>query len=160
MTYHDPDSGLDFTSYDAYREAREPRPEVDEEQFPVPFYVWHDDIRPAPTDGNCWAWVRTNEEAIRLLSQRDVDGISLDHDLGLDHYSEAEIAANEELLFGRGTAEETGYHLVRWMIENDKVPPRVAIHSWNPAGAKRMADALTAAGYPAPLVVPYVVVPR
>jgi hypothetical protein len=108
--------------------------------FDVPFYVWHDDIRPAPRQGQ-WAWVRTNEEAIRLLSSRDVDGISLDHDLGLYHFS----------------PEETGYDLVRWMIENDKVPPKVVIHSWNPAGAKRMADALTDAGYPPPLVEPYVV---
>jgi hypothetical protein len=124
--------------------------------FYVPFYVWHDDIRPAPTDGN-WAWVRTNEEAIRLLSEKHVDGISLDHDLGLHHYTEAEIEANEELLFGRGQAEETGLDLVRWMIENDKVPAKVAIHSWNPAGARRMADALTDAGYPLPLISPYVV---
>lgn len=27
MTYHDPDSGLDFPSFDAYREAREGPPE-------------------------------------------------------------------------------------------------------------------------------------
>ena len=52
-----------------------------ESLFHHPLYVWHDDIRPAPTEGN-WAWVRTNEEAIRLLSEREVDGISLDHDLG------------------------------------------------------------------------------
>jgi hypothetical protein len=124
--------------------------------FEFPFYVWHDDIRPAPTEGN-WAWVRTNEEAIRLLSERDVDGISLDHDLGLHHYSEAEIEASEELLFGRGQAEETGLNLVRWMIDHGKVPAKVAIHSWNPAGAKRMADELILSGYPPPLVAPYVV---
>jgi hypothetical protein len=117
-----------------------------ESVFSFPFYVWHDDIRPAPREGN-WAWVRTNEEAIWLLSSRDVDGISLDHDLGLHHYSEAEIEANEELLFGKGQAEETGYDLVQWMIENDKVPGIVVIHSWNPDGARRMATLLNEAGH-------------
>lgn len=122
--------------------------------FSHPFYVWHDDIRPAP-DGR-WAWVRTNAEAIRLLSERKVDGISLDHDLGLDHFTEEQIAADPELLFGRGQAVETGYDLVVWMIENDKVPPKVAIHSWNPDGARRMAQALNDAGHDC-LIAPFVV---
>lgn len=122
--------------------------------FTHPFYVWHDDIRPAP-DGR-WAWVRTNEEAMRLLSERTVDGISLDHDLGLHHHSEADIEANPELLFGRGDAAETGYDLVRWMIASGHVPPKVAIHSWNPDGAKRMAQALNDAGHDC-LIAPYTV---
>lgn len=135
-------------------DSESPRDAGMESMFSFPFYVWHDDIRPAPTEGS-WAWVRTNEEAVRLLSERPVDGISLDHDLGLHHFSEAEIEENEELLFGRGQAEETGYDLVQWMIKNDKVPAKVAIHSWNPEGAQRMAAALVAAGYPTPLIAPY-----
>lgn len=116
--------------------------------------LWHDDIRPAP---NGWVWARTNEEAKAVLRTGEVAEISLDHDLGLDHYSEAEVNANPELLFGKGQSEQTGMHLVVWMIEEARVPGIVTIHSWNPAGASRMRDALKASGYGNVLVIPYTV---
>jgi len=106
--------------------------------------LWHDDIRPAPEG---WVWARTNKEAMAHLETGDVEEISLDHDLGLHDLTEEQIEADPELLFGRGQAEETGYHLVEWMIEHDCVPEHVTIHSWNPSGADMMANRLNRFGY-------------
>lgn len=111
--------------------------------------LWHDDVRPPPSTD--WSWARTNEEARMLLYNQkaiaDEGGdacveCSLDHDLG---------APLDAGIFAKGAAEETGMQLVEWMIENDLVPPRVTIHSWNPSGAKRMRAALFAAGHQAEL---------
>lgn len=59
-----------------------------------------------------------------------------------------------DVLYIAGTAEDDGYELVRWMVEEGYVPPKVTIHSWNPAGARNMQLALEAAGHH-PAVVPY-----
>jgi hypothetical protein len=115
--------------------------------------VWHDDIRPAPEG---WTWARTNTDAIRLLVENEVSEISLDHDLGLHHFTEDEIEADPDLLFGRGQAEETGYDLVNGMCENGYVPPKVTIHSWNPDGARAMAARLNYFGHDC-TISPYVV---
>lgn len=100
--------------------------------------VWHDDIRPAPEG---WVWVRTNEAARQILSDPAimVAEISLDHDLGLDYFTEEEIADNPELTNARGDAGETGLDLARWMCETGHVPATVKIHSWNPDGARAMS---------------------
>lgn len=109
--------------------------------------IWHDDVRPAPES---WLWARTNEEAVRLLcDHHPVEEISLDHDLGFhDVVLPEDPDELAEVLILRGRSEETGLDLVRWMIDNDLVPPIVTIHSWNPAGAKAMAAALRSAGHP------------
>jgi len=112
--------------------------------------LWHDDVRPAPEG---WVWAKTNEEAQEFLASAIVDEISLDHDLGAIPTGEMDPT---EVMYLRGTGEETGLHLVEWMIANGKVPPIVRIHSWNPQGAKRMADALADAGYAA-IVAPFVI---
>lgn len=111
--------------------------------------LWHDDVRPAPEG---WVWCKTNEKAQEVLASAIVDECSLDHDLGAVPTGEMDP---REVLYLQGSAEETGLHLVEWMIANEKVPPIVRIHSWNPPGAKRMADALAAAGYVG-LIEPFV----
>lgn len=103
--------------------------------------LWHDDVRRAPEG---WLWARTNDEARAILIEHDVIEASLDHDLGRE--GQDEFPDDEELLFG-DYGEENGVDLVRWMIENNAVPPLVRIHSWNPAGSKRMADLFQDAGY-------------
>jgi hypothetical protein len=81
-----------------------------------------------------------------LIAERDGTPIvecSLDHDLG---YHDVEIPEDPDellkVLVLRGEAEETGYDLVCWMLENNLVPKKVTIHSWNPDGAKHMAARL------------------
>lgn len=107
--------------------------------------LWHDDVRPPPSVE--WAWMRTNEEArmylynAKVIEDEGGEGItecSLDHDLGADP---------EDGIYAKGAAEETGMKLVEWMIAQHLVPPKVTIHSWNAVGARRMAQALNAAGY-------------
>lgn len=110
--------------------------------------IWHDDVR-LPPDG--WEWARTNAEAIALLEANEVDEISLDHDLGLDFL---EPDAENVTLRG-GSPEGTGYDLVLWMVENDKVPASVRVHSWSPSGALRMAAALRDAGHYGVEIRPY-----
>lgn len=89
-------------------------------------YLWHDDVRPAPEG---WKWARTNAQAKRILKRYNTVACSLDHDLG---------ANPEDGVYAKGSGEETGLHLVEWMIENDLVPSIVIIHSWNIPGAHRM----------------------
>lgn len=114
--------------------------------------IWHDDIRPAP-DG--WVWARTNARAIDLLLNGDVEEISLDHDLGLDHiempetYAELQQSDPEQAhnIFLAGRSEDSGFRLACWMVANDKIPLKITIHSWNPAGAQNMANVFNAAGH-------------
>lgn len=112
--------------------------------------VWHDDIRLPPDES--WEWARTNDEAIELLLHNDVEEISLDHDLGLHQHDP--YAPDADLQAGWDT-ENDGYVLVKWMVLNDHVPPLVTIHSWNPVGARRMADLLRDYGH-APIVKPFI----
>lgn len=112
--------------------------------------LWHDDVRPAPEG---WTWAKTNAEAQAILAERNVWECSLDHDLGAIPTGEEDPT---EVLYLQGDAEETGLDLVKWMIENTCVPPIVRIHSWNPAGAERMAQRLSDAGFPC-VLAPYVI---
>jgi len=107
--------------------------------------LWLDDVRPAPEG---WAWARTNEQAKQILALGNVVECSLDHDLG---YHDVELPDDPdelaEVLILKGQSEETGLDLVHWMVENEFVPARVTIHSWNPDGAKYMAARLNRFGY-------------
>lgn len=114
--------------------------------------LWHDDVRPPP-DG--WIWARTNAQAQAILENDwPVTEISLDHDLGFSH---VEIPDDHdeflEVMRLRGDEEE-GTELVEWMIVNNRVPPTITIHSWNPAGAVKMARMLNDAGHSV-MVRPY-----
>jgi len=73
--------------------------------------------------------VETAAEAIGLLEERDWDYLFLDHDLGGQQMVES----------GPGT----GYEVAVWLEEHeDRQPPNIVIHSFNPDGAKKMHDAL------------------
>jgi hypothetical protein len=88
--------------------------------------VYLDDERQTPEG---WVRVHWPDEAIRLLESGDVDEISLDHDLGDDH---------------RGT----GYDVIAWIEEavalRGFIPPRIAVHSANPAARSRMLKGIEA----------------
>lgn len=100
--------------------------------------LWHDDVRPPP-DGDDWVRARTNHEAMTLLSHGGIDECSLDHDMGAD--PSAGINAKGSSPNG------SGLDLVRWMVEQNLVPPIVTIHSWNYYGAQAMASELRRAGH-------------
>lgn len=68
MPYHDHDSGLDFASYDDYREAREPRPEpTPDDLCAARGHEYHGDDGGT---GRCWCGAQTypkggNSEDVR-----------------------------------------------------------------------------------------------
>ena len=97
--------------------------------------LWHDDVRPAPEG---WVWATNNTEAQMILQDRNVEECSLDHDLG---------AEGGDIFAAGPSLNGSGYDLVRWMIENNLVPAKVTIHSWNGVGARRMAQTLNSAGH-------------
>ena len=88
--------------------------------------VFLDDLR-VPPEG--WVHVHWPEEAIALLKAGKVVELSLDHDLGDDSHG-------------------TGYDVLLWIEEavvlSDFQPPRITIHSANPAARLRMEAAVQA----------------
>jgi hypothetical protein len=88
--------------------------------------VFLDDERPTP-DG--WHRCYWPDEVIALLQAGGVEWVSLDHDLGDD-------------------ARGTGYDVLTWIEEAVVLrgfkPPRIMIHTANPAARDRMAAAARA----------------
>lgn len=115
--------------------------------------LWLDDIRPAP-DG--WTWVKTVDEAKKLLETGTVRAMSLDHDLGACEACLKEALgsimdtvpelAQEAWLEKTGyqsmpncTHFGTGYDLVCWMEETGNWSKKVpSVHSANPVGRDKM----------------------
>jgi hypothetical protein len=109
--------------------------------------LWHDDVRPPPEG---WLWARTNWQAKKILRTGRVEEISMDHDLGLDHINIPEEITTEELhqfLSLRGDGPHTGLELARWMVANNLIPKKIAIHSWNVVGANAMRATFENAGF-------------
>lgn len=90
--------------------------------------VYLDDERDTPPG---WVRVYWPQQAIELLETGAVTELSLDHDLGDDE---------------RGT----GYDVLLWIeqavAERGFAPPRMRVHSANPAGRRRMLAAIDAIG--------------
>lgn len=88
--------------------------------------VFLDDERATPPG---WERVYWPDEAIALLETGRIVELSLDHDLGDD-------------------ARGTGYDVVVWIeravIERGFVPPRMRVHSANPAARVRMLAGIEA----------------
>ncbi len=103
--------------------------------------LWVDDVRRPP--GDSWEWARTNDQAKAFLLRNDVVEASLDHDMG-GHTVNPD---DPESYFIAGHSEDNGFRLVEWMVEKDIIPPKIRIHSWNPSGARRMANLLNDYGY-------------
>lgn len=80
--------------------------------------IWLDDVRPAP-DG--WIWAKTAKDCIwhLFMNYRQVDILSLDHDLG---------------------EEQTGYDVAKKMVEKPSqfFPHRIYLHTSNPVGRANM----------------------
>lgn len=95
--------------------------------------LWLDDVREPWRYGYLgWTWVKTAEEAIKLLKTGKVTEASLDHDLAWEHYPGSEVPPDKYTF-------KTGYDVVCWMEENGVWPKDgVEVHSMNPVGADRM----------------------
>jgi hypothetical protein len=96
--------------------------------------LWLDDVRPCPYVGN-WTVAKNFDEAVAIMTNYSVDRCSLDHDLAPDHYLPTDPS--------EPSTEKTGYDFVQWMEANDCWPTHPPIvHSWNPIGARRMAQTI------------------
>ena len=94
--------------------------------------MWLDDIRDPNMYGHIgWVWVKTADEAIKMLSTGQVTQASLDHDLDI------------QATIGNIPTEKTGYDVVLWMEEHNVYPVNgVTVHSMNPSGKARMEAGL------------------
>lgn len=84
--------------------------------------------------------VHTATEAIAALRDHPpFDLVCLDHDLG--------DFDNKLLLTDPGNGTEVAL-FINLHLERSHYPKRIMIHSWNPAGARRMADLIRSVGIP------------
>lgn len=91
--------------------------------------IWLDDERNPVDYGKAdWTWIKTAEEAIRLLNIGIVENISLDHDLGTELTGYDVAAHIEKEAFNKNIPQ------LNWFI-----------HTANPVGRKRMVASLEAA---------------
>jgi len=67
--------------------------------------------------------------ALDILSKRKFDLIFLDHDLGGDFLQDSNDL-------------NTGYQVAKGLLQTINAETNVIVHSWNPAGAKRMLNIL------------------
>lgn len=91
--------------------------------------IWLDDLREPPAPE--YSWVKSVEELEVLIRQCKLENqravvMSLDHDLGV----------LENIYNG-----PTGYDAVILLIKENFWPHYMVIRSWNPEGARRMAEA-------------------
>ena len=88
--------------------------------------LYLDDERPTP-DG--WVGCRWPEDVIQAMKAGGVEEVSLDHDLGDD-------------------ARGTGYDVLLWIEAQVAwygfAPPRIVVHTANPAARRRMLAAVDA----------------
>lgn len=99
--------------------------------------LWLDDIRPAPEG---WVRVKTVHEAIEVMRTKDVDHMSLDHDLDLcPTCHDLNEDYSQDILLPCKCNQSTGYDFVKWMAGNDIWPKfKPTVHSANPVGANNM----------------------
>lgn len=91
-----------------------------------------DDLRIAPDAS--WVVVRTVTEAIRFLATQDVELVALDHDI-------CHTYPGDEAIVKPFPCPETFEPVARYIALMPK-PPRVTIHTSNPAGQKKMEKIL------------------
>jgi len=111
-------------------------------------WVWLDDVRPAPNA--TWHWVKDYDEFVKLTkTSMRPHTASLDHDLADVHYQAYHLRLRGFVQQAKEVEarEKCGLDVVRFMIETEWLPPRVIIHSLNPAGVRNMVALLKDAGY-------------
>lgn len=96
-----------------------------------------DDVRARP-DG--WAVARSFGQFERILELYGVpDTISFDHDLGVEHYKDADGRVIDYSQY----TEKTGYDCAKLLIERNEFPKLAFVHSFNPVGAMNIANLLS-----------------
>lgn len=120
--------------------------------------VWHDDNRYPPADE--WEWAKDNATAMHLLTNYDVQVISIDMDLGAVEGKDFNYGRElgpcyrgepwREVCWLRNMNNdpgENGLDLAKWMVDNRLIPPRIVIHTWNGWGGDAIAKCFAEAGH-------------
>lgn len=120
--------------------------------------LWHDDNRYPPTDE--WEWAKDNATAMEYLAKGDVSFISIDMDLGAVEGTDFNYGRElgpcyrgqpwrsvDWLRNMNNDPGENGLDLAKWMVENNFIPARIVIHTWNGWGANAIMKCFTDAGY-------------
>jgi len=100
-----------------------------------------------------WFVVRSYNEFVRHIQNNGLpDYISLDHDLGDEHYISPKNYVNTETLKNHYEenvdtyTEKTGYHCAEWLVnyclDNNEKLPRYFCHSMNPVGKEKIISLL------------------
>lgn len=107
--------------------------------------LWLDDVRdPRDYGAIGYVWVKTVEEAQRVLMTRTVKRASLDHDLGACELCSVVERNQTDGPLWDGMMPNcehfgTGYTLCLWMAETGHWPvEKPVVHSANPVGRDRM----------------------
>lgn len=99
-----------------------------------------DDVRPA--FDSSWSVVRSYPQFVEWMRTNPTpDVISFDHDLGFEHYPLGEQNPGATIPY-ETYKEKTGYDAAKWCVENNRVPERVVVHSFNVVGARNIAELL------------------
>ena len=86
------------------------------------YYLFLDDERYPPKDGNRWVIVRCYEDFVAVIQKLGLPKfISFDHDLG---------------------EGENGYACARWLVQNEYYPIKYYVHSQNPIGKQNIEKLL------------------
>ena len=93
--------------------------------------VWLDDLRPMPVGYD--VWVKSAPEAIHLLATGKVTFISLDHDLGVEHYMMKDSP---------GSGYDVALFIEQAVWRNLIPMPEWRCHSMNPVGRERIILAM------------------
>lgn len=86
-------------------------------------HVYLDDLRPCPQG---FTLARNIQECLLLLEECDVDILSLDHDMGW-------------------MSKQTGMDVVIWLVQQQKFPKTIYIHTSSPTACTAMYQMLNSA---------------
>lgn len=101
--------------------------------------LWLDDNR-NPPEG--WDWAKNYKEFVEYIDKNPMPVvISFDHDLAFEHYPFSEINPTERIDYD-AFKEMTGYDCAKYLVQINKFPERVIVHSYNPVGAQNIMNLL------------------
>jgi len=97
-----------------------------------------------------WTIVRTYNEFVNAVLNNNINIVSFDHDLCMEHYQEYHRANDTDKNINyNNIKEKTGYHaaifMAEYCIENKLKLPEYYIHSMNYMGKQNILSVLTSA---------------
>lgn len=109
--------------------------------------LYVDDLRKCP-DG--WTLARTVTEAIRILATREVEEVSLDHDIshkiGMDQIARPFPCGETFEPVAWFLVEQAKARTRECSVPRNEGAPKITLHTANPIGARKMSEILLDGG--------------